>query len=134
MIYLKKEEVTSPNEMLISSLGGYYNPIDLNLLKPNSFDWLIQYVKEEYFGVKRFETVFEVASAYCFFIINDHIFNDGNKRTGTFIALHFLEKNGYFLKKRVKDNDLEKLALSVESKKADLNYISQWFRERTIKK
>lgn len=134
MIYLKREDITSLNKMLIDSSGGHYNPLNSNLLRPTSLEWLIQCVKEEYFGIKRFKTVFELASAYCFFIINDHIFNDGNKRTGTATALFFLEKNGYFLKKEVMDNDLEKLALSVEDKKADLDFISQWFKKRTIKK
>jgi len=134
MTYLKREDITSLNRMLIDSSGGYYNSLNSNLLKPNSFNWLIQYVKEKHFGIKRLKSVFEVASAYCFFIINDHIFNDGNKRTGTATALFFLEKNGYLLKDKVMDSDLEKLALSVGSKKSDLKYISQWFKKRTVKK
>lgn len=45
------------------------------------------------FSHERFPTLHEKAAAYCFFIIKNHPFVDGNKRTGFLTALHFLLKN-----------------------------------------
>jgi len=36
---------------------------------------------------------FEMAAAYLFHIVNNHLFVDGNKRTGTVAALVFLDWN-----------------------------------------
>jgi death-on-curing protein len=46
------------------------------------------------FGEERYPTLHEKAAAYCFFIIRNHPFVDGNKRTGLLTALHFLLTNG----------------------------------------
>ncbi len=43
---------------------------------------------------KRHKTLFEKAAAYAFFIIKNHPFVDGNKRTGLHCALVFLYLNG----------------------------------------
>jgi death-on-curing protein len=45
------------------------------------------------FGVERFATLAEKAAAYCFFVVRNHPFFDGNKRTGFVAALHFLRQN-----------------------------------------
>jgi len=134
MIYLSRKEIILLDKILISSSGGHYIDFNSNLLNPNSLDWLVKAVKEEYFGTKKYRNVFEVASAYCFFIINDHIFNDGNKRTGTEAALFFLEKNGYLLKEKISHKEIEHLALSVENKKLDLKKLSNWFKKNTSKR
>ena len=46
------------------------------------------------FGVERFPDVFQKAAAYCFFIVKNHPFIDGNKRTGFLAGLMFLIANG----------------------------------------
>lgn len=134
MIYLSRKEIILLDKILISSSGGYYIDFNSNLLNPNSLDWLIKAVKEKYFGTKKYKNVFEVASAYCFFIINDHIFNDGNKRTGTEAALFFLEKNGYLLKEKISHKEIEHLALSIQNKHFNIEKLSTWFRKSTLKK
>ena len=45
------------------------------------------------FGVERFPSLIEKAAAYCFSIVRNHPFFDGNKRTGFVAALHFLRIN-----------------------------------------
>jgi death-on-curing protein len=42
-------------------------------------------------------SVFQLASAYCEGIVNNHPFADGNKRAGLLAARAFLFKNGYRL-------------------------------------
>ena len=46
------------------------------------------------FGTERYAALHEKAAAYCFFIIRNHPFVDGNKRTGFLVGLHFLLQNG----------------------------------------
>ena len=48
----------------------------------------------EYFGATLYPTIFHRAAAYLFFTLKNHIFVDGNKRTGLACALTFLEWNG----------------------------------------
>ena len=46
------------------------------------------------FDYERFASLHEKAAAYCFFIVRNHPFADGNKRAGFLAGLHFLLKNG----------------------------------------
>ncbi len=41
-----------------------------------------------------YDDLYEIASVYLFNITQNHSFYDGNKRTGVFSAVYFLEKNG----------------------------------------
>lgn len=43
----------------------------------------------------------------------NHIFSDGNKRTGTFAGILFLEMNGYQLIPEIDSKEVEKLALRI---------------------
>jgi death-on-curing family protein len=38
------------------------------------------------------------AGALCFYLVKSHAFTDGNKRTGTLVAIVFMEQNGWTLK------------------------------------
>jgi prophage maintenance system killer protein len=50
-------------------------------------------------------------------IIKDHPFSDGNKRIGSFLFVHFLDKNNYLYRnsgeRKINDNTLAALALLV---------------------
>lgn len=131
MIYLSKIELLLLNKILIRSTGGFYIKAQSNLKNPNSLEWLIKAVKEKHFDVKRYRSVNQIAAAYCFYIINDHIFNDGNKRTGTLAALIFLKKNGYSLKNNITEKDIEKLAVNVQKKDWNIQKLTQWFEKGT---
>lgn len=43
-------------------------------------------------------TTFDLAASYCYGIVKNHPFVDGNKRTGFMIGYAFLFANGYHLK------------------------------------
>ena len=47
----------------------------------------------EVFGAKIYPDIFHQAAAYLFYIIKNHTFYDGNKRTGLAAAITFLEWN-----------------------------------------
>ena len=77
----------------------------------------------------------EMASAYLFHIIRDHLFIDGNKRTGTVAALIFLIINGY--KFQAPENDLVKTVMAVAAGKmgkAELTiFFRKWMKKRSGK-
>src|SRR2546425_2500511 len=52
-------------------------------------DAAVQTVKNSYY-----ETVEELSAAYAVYIVQGHVFADGNKRTGAAAVLTFLEVNG----------------------------------------
>ncbi len=52
-------------------------------------------VMQEVFEKKLYETLEEQAAHLLYFIIKNHPFNDGNKRSGAFAFLWFLNKCGY---------------------------------------
>ena len=48
----------------------------------------------EVFGQPIYPDLFHQAAAYLFFVVKNHIFLDGNKRTGLAAAITFLQWNG----------------------------------------
>ena len=67
------------------------------------------------------EDLFEMAAAYMYYVVRDHPFVDGNKRTGAVAALVFLEMNGIEI--LVDEEELESTVRSVaegNTTKADI--------------
>jgi death on curing protein len=87
---------------------GFFVPPE-NLLNPNSLEWVLNYIQYPIFG--EYNTIEEKASLLCWTIIVDHVFNDGNKRTGMVSMESFLAINGYFL--RVTVDEIVNIALYV---------------------
>jgi len=128
VIYLTQDEIIAFNESQIIHYGGRYNSIDRNVHNKGSFDYLTYIVQETVYGRKVCRTRFEVAAAYSFYIIKDHVFHDGCKRTGLFSAQVFLEKNGTSL--NTTDEELKQFALDIEANVYDRPAIAQWYRDR----
>ena len=67
--------------------------------------------KELYFSIE------EKAAHLLYFIIKDHPFVDGNKRTASLLFIYFLERNNYLYKesgeRKINDNALTALALLI---------------------
>jgi len=57
----------------------------------------------------------EKAAHLLYFVVKDHFFIDGNKRTGAFLFLRFLHQNNYLFDKKglVKINDSALTALTL---------------------
>ena len=112
--------------------GGSFLPPS-NIKNEVGFDYLIEVVRTKCFGVEMYPTLFDKASAYMFFINSDHVFHDGNKRTGLSSSLLFLELNGFVLKD-ISDQDLIKLALQVATHEINKEDLAKWFKDNTILK
>ncbi len=125
--YLQKRDILNINRRMIDLVGGTFLPPD-NLLKSSALDYLIEIVSTDMFGKPLYPEIWDKAGVYCFNIIANHIFHDGNKRTGLESALLFLELNGFTL--NASDDDLIAFATDVASGKFTLADTQQWFKER----
>lgn len=116
------------NEVNISSDGLYQ---EIAVLKQNlinkkqatelfsqekqtgSLDGILQNVMQNVFGADVYPTIEEKASHLLYFIIKNHPFNDGNKRTGAFSFVWFLKKCDYPFLDSITPNLLTTLTLFV---------------------
>jgi death-on-curing protein len=73
--------------------------------------------------------VFEMAAAYLFHVVENHPFVDGNKRTGLFCALAFLEANDV---PTDTTHDLYELVISVAEGKLSKQEIAKAFRSAFV--
>ena len=62
-------------------------------------------------GIFLHEDIFVMAAAYFFYIVQNHPFIDGNKRTGAAVAIVFLKMNGLHF--RIDNAEFVDLALEV---------------------
>ena len=126
MIYLTKEQVIRLNIATIKEHGGNFMPPD-NFLHEENLDYLLEAVQAEMFGAPLYPTISDKAALYCYNIICNHIFTDGNKRTGLAAALIFLNLNGFDLRLEVTNSVLTDYILKVAAGQSDLEECKAWF-------
>lgn len=75
-------------------------------------------------------TVFDLAAAYAFGIVNNHPFIDGNKRTGFLAAYVFLVLNGWELMA----SEAEAVTAVLNLAKGDMSErdFSQWLKDMSV--
>jgi death on curing protein len=74
-------------------------------------------------------TVFEIAAAYLFHIVNNHAFVDGNKRTGAMAAFTFLQLNHFSL--TADELRFERLVRGVAEGKVGKEKIAEFFQKNS---
>lgn len=126
MEYLEKEDVLRINFLTIRHVGGNFVP-PANFLHEENLDYLLEAVQAEMFGAPLYPEIYQKAGLYMYNIICNHIFQDGNKRTGLEAALLFLQLNGYDLV--MDDEPLTQFTLDVASGKHSLETVQAWFQE-----
>lgn len=75
------------------------------------------------------EDIFQMAAAYLYYIVKDHPFVDGNKRTGTVAALVFLTMND--VEVVIDEGELEKMVRTVAEGSKAKSEAATFFRENT---
>lgn len=146
MNYLDKKDIIYLNKLVIERYGGNYL-VPFNLLNESALDYLVEIVEHGVlFEEVMYPTIESKAAIYLFNITENHIFSDGNKRTGL-LSLHiFLNKNGFQLKdpleivlnipevSKVSDTNtiLEKLVFEVAESKRTLEELSVWIKQNII--
>lgn len=106
MVYLEKEDIILINKLTIHFHGGGFVPPN-NLLNDNGLEYVVDAVKGEIFGQEVYSKIYDKAAVYMFTIISNHVFQDGNKRTGLESGLLFIKLNGYKLKESLSKIEFE---------------------------
>jgi prophage maintenance system killer protein len=87
--------------------------------KAGELKGIINNLYQTFGGVELYPSIEDKASHLLYFIIKDHPFNDGNKRSASFMFIYFLNKCNYLYKengeKKINDNALTALTLLVAS-------------------
>jgi len=89
MYFLTVDDVLTIHQLVLARAGSSAGVRDKNLLES-----AVLHPQTFVFGQYVYTDVYRMAAAYCFHIIKNHPFVDGNKRTGILTAITFLEKNG----------------------------------------
>ena len=131
MIYLDKEDIVFINRRTVTEHGGNFMP-PYNFLHEENLDYLVEAVQADMFGEPLYPTLTDKAAVYCYNIIDNHIFSDGNKRTGLESALAFLKLNGKRLNQRVPSDDLYHFILKIASGQSSLTECRTWFNEHVV--
>ena len=120
--FLKLQRVLQIHESQIKLFGGSSGIRDLGLLES-----ALAMPQASFGGTYLHADFYEMAAAYLFHIVSNHPFLDGNKRTGTAVALFFLKLNG--IDHDIDDNALELLVLSVACGETQKGEIAAFFRK-----
>jgi death on curing protein len=131
ILYLEKEDITFINQRTVSEHGGNFMPPN-NFLHEENLDYLIDAVQAEMFGAELYPNISDKAAVYCYNIICNHIFSDGNKRTGLEAALAFLKLNNYRLNKLLPNSALYDFIIKVASGQSSLEECQAWFADNIV--
>ena len=128
MLYLTKEEIIKINATQVKIYGGNFVP-PYNFLHEENLDYLLEAVQAEMFGEPLYPEIYQKASVYMFNIVANHIFQDGNKRTGLQAAMIFLLMNSHTFMSSVSDEILIDFTLSVASGELSLEQTQDFFKQ-----
>lgn len=85
--------------------------------RDGSFGGIVKGLYQTFGGKELYKSVEDKAAHLLYFTIKDHPFSDGNKRSGAFLFVYYLDRNKYLYKKsgekKINDNALVALALLV---------------------
>lgn len=132
MNYLNKEQIISINKAQIEIFGGNY-VTPFNFLNEQRIDYLLEIIDAEMFGQPLYPEVYQKAGLYMFNIIANHIFTDGNKRTGLHSAIIFLLNNKFKIDSEFTEQQLIEYATEVASGEHTLETVQDWFKNNIIK-
>jgi death on curing protein len=131
MYYLNKRLIVDFNKETIDVHGGNFNPPH-NFLHEENLDYLIEVINSELYGQQMYPTITDKAAVYCYNIICNHIFSDGNKRTGLLASLNFLNINGFDISQDVSNDTMTNFIMAVASGEISLDDCRIWFKENTV--
>lgn len=85
--------------------------------RDGSFKGILKTIYQTFDGKELYSSLDEKAAHLLYFTIKDHPFSDGNKRTGAFLFVLFLQLNGILFRsngeRKINDNTLVALALLI---------------------
>jgi death on curing protein len=131
MIYLTKQRVIRLNKKSYFEHGGSFTP-PFNLLHEENLDYVLDIVQSEMFGEPLYPTLADKTAVYFYNIICNHIFQDGNKRTGLVAALVFLNLNNFEVNPLLDESIIYDFTIEVASGKVTLDECRVWFAENIV--
>lgn len=108
---------------MVEEFGGLFIPPN-NLLNLDALEYILDVVSSSFFGM--YLTLKEKAAALAYHIISSHVFNDGNKRTGSHIAWEFLSANGVNL---FLEPSIVELTVAIAENKTTQEKLLGWLHE-----
>ncbi|MFA6519606.1 MAG: Fic family protein [Candidatus Paceibacterota bacterium] len=87
----------------------------------NRVETIVANIVTPHFGHEEYSSIEEKSVAYLYFLINDHPFTDGNKRTAVLCFLTLCKLNG--LEPQFGDFTLDQLAVTLEKINADYQHV-----------
>ncbi|MBC6992721.1 type II toxin-antitoxin system death-on-curing family toxin [Neolewinella lacunae] len=129
--YLEYDDIVLINQMSIEQHGGNFVPPH-NFLKEEGLLYTLESVGAEMFGAPLYPSIPDEAAIYMFNIISNHVFQDGNKRTGLEAALLFLKLNGHRLvsgetEADISPDELYHFTMAVAAGEHNLDAVRDWF-------
>lgn len=124
--FLTLDEVLAIHADQIERYGGGLGVRDIGLLQS-----AVAQPQASFDGHWLHPTLFDMAAAYLFHLVENHPFLDGNKRVGTVAALVFFELNDIEID--VVEDDLAVFVLNVAEGLMDKVAIADFFRARSTK-
>ena len=121
-VFLTLGEVIEIHRDQIERYGGDPGLRDLGLLQS-----AIATPSTGFSGSYLHTDLFEMAAAYLYYIIQNHPFIDGNKRTGAVASLVFLSLNNVEVK--AGEKDFERTVMDVAQGKIDKTLVAEFFRK-----
>lgn len=124
--HIQIEEVLAIRDAVMRVTGGRRGILDFTLLHS-----AIERPKATFAGRDLYPNIFDKAAALIHSLIQNHPFNDGNKRTALAATVRFLHINGY--KIRASHREIIDFTLKIQKKKYHFEDISSWLKKHTKK-
>lgn len=123
-VFLTFAEIIEIHNYQIENFGGASGVRDMELLKS-----ALGMPSATFGGTFLHPTIYEMAAAYLFHLVENHPFVDGNKRVGAMAALVFLDMNGIDFE--VSDEEFTAMVLRVASGKMLKAEITLFLKEHS---
>jgi death on curing protein len=131
MKILTKFEICFLNKNTVSKHGGNFVSPN-NLLHEENLNYLIEAVNSKMFGEEVYPLISYKAAIYCYNIICNHIFTDGNKRTGLAAMLQFINENGFDISYEISTDIMTDFITKIASENSSIEECKQWFAENIV--
>lgn len=125
-VYLQLEEVLAIRDGIMGKISGRKGILDFTLLFS-----ALERPKATFAGQDLYKTIFEKAAALVHSFIQNHPFNDGNKRTALGVMVRFLYVNGYVL--HGKKEEIVDFTLKIQHRKFKFEDITSWIEKHVGK-
>ena len=126
-IFLNPGEVLAIHEDVIRRYGGSLGVRDLALLES-----AVGTPQASFGGQYLHDSIPAMAAAYCFHLVANHPFLDGNKRVGAAAANVFLEMNDWVL--NAEQDGYADVVLSIAASRADKREATAFFAQHAIER